>query len=381
MPGKFQDYARRQNARKSTGPKTAQGKANSRVNSTKHGLTGSGIVLPPEMRQMYEERRYHLGAKVDRLDRHSEKLEQEFVLASVRMDASRIALRRRVDNHWDAERELAVLALARELGERPEETTLRLEMTSQGVAWKLERLRFLAETLQERRSWTNEQKQLAFDLLGVPRIERQAYDDISDIDDCIAVLADERERLEALKADVLDPEDESARLEAQIGVPHDDSREARLYRRYESESWRKYEKLSDKLKMRVRRGDPPPKPQPPLYETFLAAKSPAATPPPPPPAPPPPPPPPPMPGVPVAPRRDLPTKAPINPVTGMPDTAEFMRQRRDATNARSRELREGGRVELRDEAGDPPCRLEGSRGPQGRNEEVRPLKRRGRPVR
>jgi len=38
----------RKNAQKSTGPRTAEGKARSRQNSLKHGLTGQGIVLPSE---------------------------------------------------------------------------------------------------------------------------------------------------------------------------------------------------------------------------------------------------------------------------------------------------------------------------------------------
>jgi len=40
--------ANRENALKSTGPKTPEGKASSRRNSLKHGLTGEGIVLPHE---------------------------------------------------------------------------------------------------------------------------------------------------------------------------------------------------------------------------------------------------------------------------------------------------------------------------------------------
>ena len=40
--------ANRLNAQRSTGPKTAEGKARSRANAVKHGLTGAGVALPNE---------------------------------------------------------------------------------------------------------------------------------------------------------------------------------------------------------------------------------------------------------------------------------------------------------------------------------------------
>ncbi len=40
--------ANRQNATRSTGPKTTEGKERSRQNSLKHGLTGAGVVVPQE---------------------------------------------------------------------------------------------------------------------------------------------------------------------------------------------------------------------------------------------------------------------------------------------------------------------------------------------
>ena len=43
-----QILANRQNAQRSTGPKTPEGKARSRENAVKHGLTGAGIALPIE---------------------------------------------------------------------------------------------------------------------------------------------------------------------------------------------------------------------------------------------------------------------------------------------------------------------------------------------
>ena len=58
--------ANRQNAAKSTGPRTEAGKARSRVNAYKHGLTGQGIVMPEEdaaeVDRLAESFRVELGA-------------------------------------------------------------------------------------------------------------------------------------------------------------------------------------------------------------------------------------------------------------------------------------------------------------------------------
>ncbi len=49
MSTALQAEANRQNAAKSTGPKTEAGKARARQNSYQHGLTGQGIVTHPEV--------------------------------------------------------------------------------------------------------------------------------------------------------------------------------------------------------------------------------------------------------------------------------------------------------------------------------------------
>ena len=52
-----QIQANRRNARKSTGPKTEEGKARSRNNALRHGLTAELAVLPHEDPHQYEELR------------------------------------------------------------------------------------------------------------------------------------------------------------------------------------------------------------------------------------------------------------------------------------------------------------------------------------
>ena len=48
--------ANRRNAARSTGPRTAEGKARVSLNAVKHGMTGTTVVLPHEDEQAYQHR-------------------------------------------------------------------------------------------------------------------------------------------------------------------------------------------------------------------------------------------------------------------------------------------------------------------------------------
>ena len=52
--------ANRKNAKKSTGPKTEEGKARVSRNALKHGLTAENVVLPGEDRDYFEQFRFGL---------------------------------------------------------------------------------------------------------------------------------------------------------------------------------------------------------------------------------------------------------------------------------------------------------------------------------
>jgi hypothetical protein len=78
--------ANQANALRSTGPKTPEGKAISRANSFKHGLTGEGIVLPNEDVAEVERR---FAAYQDELQPSGEvgmTLVRRAALLSVRLD-------------------------------------------------------------------------------------------------------------------------------------------------------------------------------------------------------------------------------------------------------------------------------------------------------
>ena len=54
MISERQMAANRRNAQNSTGPRTAEGKARSRLNAWKHGLSGHTIVVGPEQQDQFQ---------------------------------------------------------------------------------------------------------------------------------------------------------------------------------------------------------------------------------------------------------------------------------------------------------------------------------------
>ena len=75
MPSNKQLEANRANARKSTGPRTEAGKARSRPNSRKHGLTAKTLIIVGENASDFDELRTELLREYD----PQSALECEFV--------------------------------------------------------------------------------------------------------------------------------------------------------------------------------------------------------------------------------------------------------------------------------------------------------------
>ena len=78
--------ANRLNAQKSSGPKTAAGKARSRANALKHGLTGAGVALPTEDQSRVAARFVQFQEDMGPSDMLGMVLVQEMALMSVRLD-------------------------------------------------------------------------------------------------------------------------------------------------------------------------------------------------------------------------------------------------------------------------------------------------------
>jgi|SRR6185437_14795827 len=55
MPSEKQLRANRENAKKSTGPRTPEGRNRSRANALRHGLTGQILTLAPSDRPLFDQ--------------------------------------------------------------------------------------------------------------------------------------------------------------------------------------------------------------------------------------------------------------------------------------------------------------------------------------
>src|SRR3954462_5544830 len=144
----------RNNAQRSTGPRTEAGKKSAYLNSYKHGLCMKKLALPVEDAALLQE-------KLDRWVEHYEpstpgecELIEMAVTASVQRDRSRryltAALSEQVLNaekRWDEAREDEVLSLVKLLDKEPGAAVARLKRTGHGCRWLIARWRGLAERL------------------------------------------------------------------------------------------------------------------------------------------------------------------------------------------------------------------------------------------
>jgi hypothetical protein len=240
--------ANRLNSQRSTGPRTEQGKMNSRANSLKHGLCAS-VVVPedPELirrrsREFHEVLKPqnevqvwmadHAALYSIRID-HCEKIEQQV--------RDKIALRAELT--WDEDRRSEAEVLVRSLGKNPAETINALQRTPQGCDWLMARWALLAFTAETLKVWSEDQTSLAFDLLGTPHIFRpgqkpgalldQDRSVVDPADDLAGLAHREIDSLKNRKAIVADL-DEVDRALASGGLANELDPELRLLRRYES---------------------------------------------------------------------------------------------------------------------------------------------------
>ena len=187
--------ANRRNALKSTGPRTAEGKAVSRANALKHGLCASVIVPEdPALIQARAEEIYK--AFKPYTDYQSWHVDQAAML-TIRIDRCERMERRvrdknclRAELTWDDDRRLEAEVLGGMIAKRPAETVEMLRQTPHGCEWLMGRWALLAHAADTNpnNAWTADQSALAFDLMATPAIFREGRKPGASVDFHGAVL-------------------------------------------------------------------------------------------------------------------------------------------------------------------------------------------------
>jgi len=166
--------ANRANALLSTGPKTEEGKAVSRANSLKHGLTGAGVVVPDEDEGAIRERFERLQAEMNPRSELARILVQRVAMLSIRLEraareeAGRLSVAiRNAGAAFDDARQTRVERLADWIAASPATNARRLRQMPEGVDWMIRTWRELQEDLGNPHiPWSAEHTQRAENLTG-----------------------------------------------------------------------------------------------------------------------------------------------------------------------------------------------------------------------
>ncbi|WZO99102.1 hypothetical protein EP7_000695 [Isosphaeraceae bacterium EP7] len=267
--------ANRRNALRSTGPRTAEGKAKSRRNSLVHGLSGAGIVVPQEQAQAAHDRAAQWNSSLRPMNAFEVSLVETIAVESLRIERCRVEERLARDSRarrsavcWADERKADTAKLGRTLPSKPEETAARLAITAPGCDWMIDRWRALGHALDKAGTWTDEQAALALDLLGIAPELRDLpgpldpTDETSPLDHRQDLVDDQLERLLGRKESGLDDIEEDEREAAILGLSTGDDRTLNLLRRYETASFRRMKWALELMhKGRSRPVDPTPNPK------------------------------------------------------------------------------------------------------------------------
>jgi hypothetical protein len=202
--------ANRRNARKSTGPRTPEGKARSRLNAVTHGMTGQTRILPGEDADEFDRRLACWTASLQPCNAFEAEMVRQAVESSWRLDrADRVwagCLADRIATEPDDAahvRSAAVLDLGRRLWadppapeghatapspgpddpDDPARLVNQLESTADGCRWLLDRWAGLRRALDDGRAWSPAETIKATRLLG------KRPEDADDDPEVLAILA------------------------------------------------------------------------------------------------------------------------------------------------------------------------------------------------
>ena len=262
--------ANRNNARRSTGPRTDVGKSNSRLNATTHGLAGESEAVTDDVAEVFKARREAWAAEYRPEGQAAGWALDRLVVASIRIERCEEAVNAVIveqmgvaQTAWGPIREAEVSEVAARLAQEPERVSRRLSATSQGVALMVGIWRRLVVALDTEGGWNESDLSRALDLIGVPRDLRRGwtmFDAPHGVDPNVhrrRLVFAEVDRLESLRAAALDPLDDLQRIHAEAGTLAILSKPAALVLRYERDAWRRFREAQRDLKNPPAPADPP----------------------------------------------------------------------------------------------------------------------------
>ena len=148
--------ANQRNAQKSTGPKTPEGKARSRVNAVKHGLTGAGIALPVEDKEEISRRFIAIQEELVPASVLGAYFAHQIALMTVRcqraarQEAAAITAQiHRAPAQWDEVRAAEADHLMGWIGVEPAAYRRQLVATPEGIDRLINRLKGLISELEK----------------------------------------------------------------------------------------------------------------------------------------------------------------------------------------------------------------------------------------
>ena len=255
MPSLRQLRANQLNAQKSTGPKTEEGKAASRRNALKHGLAGSGLVLPEDEAAEVNKRWGQWQSSLKPDDAYSDWMVERIASLAIRLErceAHERALMEirtaRASRDWDLESRIAAEELAERLPKSPSRVALELRRTPAGVAWLVTQWEALGAALEAGEAWDDRQRELALDLLGTPRAARAGKIRVdADAPALRALVEAEVAALKAIDPAGLAEADDFDRIAAELGFGPAD-RELALVRRYGRSLTRQIDEFRKQIK-------------------------------------------------------------------------------------------------------------------------------------
>jgi hypothetical protein len=146
----------------------------------------------------------------------------QFDVCHEQMLEDNIRVSEKTDADWHDDRTREAARLGARLAADPYQVNLHLEATLQGASWKLYRWRLLAAEAGENQALDEPQRQLAFDLLGVPGECRRGTSEVpagNDVAGLVALCAREMKRLETHIVLELEGRDTRARAMTRLGIP------------------------------------------------------------------------------------------------------------------------------------------------------------------